>query len=79
MAGRERGEIARVQDEIAAEHERVRLLQAEVSHLERPDRIQRLSGTYLGLGPVKPDREVAPDALPSVLTTSRPSVTEDRL
>ena len=38
FAGRERGEIARVESEIATEHNRVRLLQAEVAHLERPDR-----------------------------------------
>ena len=42
IAGRERGEIARVEDEIVAEQERIRLLQAEVSHLERPDRVGRL-------------------------------------
>lgn len=71
IAGRERGEIARVESEIVTEHERIRLLQAEVSHLERPDRIGHLSGAYLGLGPVRSSREVSPEALPAALAISQ--------
>jgi cell division protein FtsL len=52
IAGRERTEIAQVERQIDMERARIRLLQAEVSHLERPARIERLSETYLGLAPV---------------------------
>jgi hypothetical protein len=79
FAGRERGEIARVEAEIATEHNRVRLLQAEVAHLERPDRIEHLSSTYLGLGPVKTTHEISPEALSSVLSAKPTAVKEGRL
>ena len=51
IAGRERTEIARIDRQIDDEKARIRLLQAEVSHLEEPQRIERLSEDYLGLGP----------------------------
>ena len=76
FAGRERGEIARVEGDISVEHQRVRLLQAEVAHLERPDRIAHLSRTYLGLGPVKFTHEIAPEALSSVLSATPPTSRE---
>jgi len=79
IAGRERGEIARVEDEIVAEHERIRLLQAEVSHLERPDRIGQLSGAYLGLAPVRATREVSPEALSSAMAVSQPAAVGGKL
>jgi cell division protein FtsL len=66
IAGRERTEIASVERQIAAEHERIRLLQAEVSHLERPARIEELSVGYLGLGPVTAKQETTPEALSEV-------------
>jgi hypothetical protein len=52
IAGRERTEIARIDRQIGEEKARIRLLQAEVSHLEQPARIERLSEAYLGLAPV---------------------------
>lgn len=63
IAGRERTEIASVERQIDAEHERIRLLQAEVSHLERPDRIEQLSTSYLGMAPVNAKRETTPENL----------------
>lgn len=63
IAGRERTEIASVERQIGAEHERIRLLQAEVSHLERPARIEQLSVNYLGLGPINAKRETTPEGL----------------
>ena len=66
IAGRERTEIAKVERQIAMEKSRIRLLQAEVSHLEQPARIERLSEAYLGLGPVTLKREISTDALPAV-------------
>jgi hypothetical protein len=67
IAGRERTEIASVERQISAEHERIRLLQAEVSHLERPGRIEQLSVGYLGLGPVSAKQETTPEALAEVV------------
>ena len=58
MAGRERTEIATVERRIDSEKARIRLLQAEVTHLEQPTRIEHLSEAYLGLAPVSMHREV---------------------
>jgi cell division protein FtsL len=58
VAGGERAKIATVERQIVAEKARIRLLQAEVSHLEQPARIERLSETYLGLAPVA-ERRIA--------------------
>ncbi len=66
IAGRERTEIARVERQIGEEKARIRLLQAEVSHLEQPARIERLSEAYLGLGPVSIRREADAEALPQL-------------
>jgi cell division protein FtsL len=63
IAGRERAEIAKVERQIAAEKARIRLLQAEVSHLEQPARIGHLSQAYLGLAPVSVKRETTTEAL----------------
>jgi len=68
IAGRERAEIARVEKQIAAEKARIRLLQAEVSHLEQPARIGRLSEVYLGLAPISIKRETTTDLLGEVAT-----------
>lgn len=63
MAGRERSQIASVERQIGAEKARIRLLQAEVSHLEQPARIEHLSETYLGMGPVPVKHEATVDGL----------------
>lgn len=63
IAGGERAKIATVERQIGAERARIRLLLAEVSHLEQPARIERLSETYLGLAPVAFKREADPEAL----------------
>ncbi|WP_394760492.1 cell division protein [Phenylobacterium sp.] len=66
IAGGERTKIATVERQIGAERARIRLLEAEVSHLEQPARVARLSETYLGLAPVAFKREADPDALPEL-------------
>lgn len=63
MAGRERAEIAAVERQIKAETARIRLLQAEVAHLEQPGRLERLSVTYLKMEPVTAHREATPDQI----------------
>jgi hypothetical protein len=61
-AGRERGDITAVQSQIEDEQHRLRLLQAEVAHLEEPERLQRLSAE-IGLGPTNAKHEGSPDEL----------------
>lgn len=66
IAGRERAQIASAERQIQAEKARIRLLQAEVTHLEQPARIEHLSETYLGLGPVSIKHEASPDLLSEI-------------
>jgi cell division protein FtsL len=66
IAGRERAEIASAERQIEAEKGQIRVLNAEVAHLEEPARIQKLSETYLGMAPVPIKREVDADALAEV-------------
>ena len=61
-AGRERADITQVQGQIDDENKRLRLLQAEVAHLEEPERLVRLSA-QLGLGPAPAKHEGSPDDL----------------
>jgi cell division protein FtsL len=62
FAGRERAEIASVERQIEEERVKVRLLQAEVAHLEQPRRIESLAQSAQ-LAPISPDRETSEDAL----------------
>ena len=66
FGGAERSEIARVESRIDQEKLRVRLLQAEVAHLEQPTRIETLSRQYLGLQPVSAKQEIKADGLSTV-------------
>jgi hypothetical protein len=59
IAWRERNEIAAVELKIAEEKLRIRLLQAEVAHLEQPRRLQALSSGALGMAPIGPKQEIA--------------------
>jgi len=62
FAGRERAQIASVEQQIADEKVRIRLLKAEVAFLEQPQRIERLAQDQ-HLEPIKPERETTEDAL----------------
>jgi cell division protein FtsL len=66
FGGAERSEIARVEARIGQEKLRVRLLQAEVAHLEQPGRIETLSRQYLNLQPVSAKQEIKADGLSTV-------------
>jgi cell division protein FtsL len=66
MAGRERAEIASVERKIAAERARIRLLDAEVAHLEQPQRVGELSSSYLGMAPVDAKKEMTPEGLAGI-------------
>ena len=56
-AGRETSEITDVDQQITETQRRVRLLDAEVAHLESPARIEQLSQQYLGLVPISAKHE----------------------
>ena len=62
FAGRERAQIASVEQKIADEKVRIRLLKAEVAFLEQPSRIEKLAQDQ-HLEPIKPERETTEDAL----------------
>ena len=59
-AGHETAEIGDVDQQIAETQHRVRLLDAELAHLESPARIEQLSEQYLGLAPI-PAKHETPD------------------
>jgi hypothetical protein len=57
---------ADVETQIAQEDRRIRLLKAEIAHLDDPGRIERLSGQYLNLQAADPKQETTAEALPQV-------------
>ena len=68
-AGQEGANIASVQKQIGEEHRQLRLLKAELAHLEEPRRLERLSAA-IGLQPVAAARETPPDGLIEVARQS---------
>jgi len=64
-AGRERGDITAVESQINDEQRNLRLLSAEVAHLEQPERMERLSAAA-GLGPIGARHEGTLDQLPEI-------------
>jgi hypothetical protein len=72
LAGGERGRIAAAERQIADERHRIVLLEAEVAHLERPERLTVLSRAYGGLGPVVAAREITPQGLADALQSPQP-------
>lgn len=66
LAGRERNEIAQVESGIGDERERIHVLEAEVAHLEQPERLERLSRAYLSMAPLAAAQETTTEALPEV-------------
>ena len=55
-----------VEQQIAQEDRRIRLLKAEIAHLDDPGRIERLSTQYLNMQAADPKQETTPQALPQV-------------
>lgn len=81
LAGRERNEIGQVESDMSKERQRIRVLEAEVAHLEQPERLERLSRAYLAMAPVQARQEATVDILadvahrsPKPQTISTPSV-----
>lgn len=63
FAGKERTEIVRTEQDIRNEARQIRVLQAEVAHLEQPERLERLSRAYLAMAPVNVKQETTVDDL----------------
>lgn len=66
IAGKERTEIGRAERDIARERDRIRVLEAEVAHLEQPERLERLSRAFLAMAPVTAKQETTADDLIAV-------------
>ena len=71
-AGAEGRDIADVESQVQDETRQVRLLRAEVAHLESPDRLERLATRYAGQAPVSAKQEVASAALPQLAQATPP-------
>lgn len=72
MAGRERNEIASIQQQIEDEEARKRLLEAEVAFLEQPRRIEAMA-VAMGLAPIQANHETSEDALVDVARHHTPA------
>ncbi len=73
FAGDEGADIARTEGQIADEHRRIRLLQAELAYLEQPERIEALSTRYLGLQPLSGKHVVPVSELQKIALTPAPA------
>jgi hypothetical protein len=62
-AGGETAKITDANTQIADEQRRIRILDADLAHLEQPARLEQLSTQYLGLAPVTAKHETSPDSL----------------
>ena len=78
-AGRERARIAQIERQIADEKRQLKLLRAEVAHLEQPQRLEQLS-SQLGLQAVDGTREARPETLRDIVAPAEkaPSVALDQ-
>lgn len=65
-------DIARMERKIAGERETIKLLTAEWSSLTRPERLQRLAETHLGLKPVSASQLVSESELPERVPAEPP-------
>jgi len=65
-AGDKSADIDRIEGQIADEQTQIRLLNAELAHQEQPERLEALSGKYLGLQPVPAQHEVQVEALADI-------------
>ena len=59
-------DTAGVEQQITQEDRRIRLLKAEIAHLDDPGRVERLSSQYLNLQAADPKQETTAEALPQV-------------
>ena len=65
-AGAEDADASNIEAQIQDEQKRIRLLNAEMAHLDDPARIETLSTQYLGLAPISAKQEIVLAGLPRV-------------
>ena len=56
-------ELTRLDHDIRLTEENIHVLKAEWSHLNRPDRLRRLAGEYLAVGPLDAERVGSADRI----------------
>jgi len=71
-AARESTEISRIEGEIRANGERVRLLRAEATRLEQPARLEALAA-QAGLAPVEVKKQADVDGLAQIAAANQPA------
>ena len=71
-ASDDRLEIARINRQILVEQTNLRVLRAEVAHLEQPERLGHLAEGYLGLAPIRAAQEINPEVLSQIAILSQP-------
>ena len=67
QAGREWAKIANKERQIAQERRKIKLLRAEVAHLEQPERLEQLSALHLNLQAVDGTKEARPETLRDIV------------
>jgi hypothetical protein len=75
LGGGERADIARAEDQIADEQNRIRLLNAEVAYLEQPTRLAKLSEDFLKLQPMSGAHEAPVTSLQDIAQRHGPTET----
>ena len=78
-ASNDRLEIARIDRQILAEQTNLRVLRAEVAHLEQPERLGHLAEGYLGLAPIRAAQEIDPEVLSQVAILTQPKALTQRI
>lgn len=71
IASGQDAKVAALDDQIGQEQKRIRMLKLEVARLGGGPRVESLSRQYLGLGPMDPRRDIAPEALPAIVAAAR--------
>lgn len=65
-AAKDSAAIARIERQMVAERNSIRMLKAEAARLENPERIEKLAVEYLAMAPSKAEHEAAPTELAAV-------------
>ncbi len=70
-AKRDEARLEALRVDVAAQERAFKVLQAEIAHLENPERLRRLALLHLGLTPIDPLRVVTLDEAPLLLAWGR--------
>ncbi len=70
-AKRDEARLEALREDVAAQERALKVLQAEIAHLENPERLRRLALRHLGLTPIDPLRVVTLEEAPLLLAWGR--------